>query len=203
MLRRAKCTLYCAQTMETLGKDSELAVTLAQGKPVVVYVPRIEGNQGKYKKLCDTIAAIHAAVNQCEKKDYYVTKLMDRHAKDVPGSTELKTWSLQKLQAKLIELDHNNFEKKAEQLRDRHPLGIQVNLTSGVANGVLVVRTLTECAKVLKDILLNRLQFGIARDSNGTLRLVEQTTKCTYRLMVSDPILTNSFWNFYKPWLRA
>lgn len=29
MLRRSKCTVYCAQTSETLGKDSELAVTLA------------------------------------------------------------------------------------------------------------------------------------------------------------------------------
>jgi len=39
MLSRALCTLYLAQEIDTLGKDSELASTLAQGKPVIAYVP--------------------------------------------------------------------------------------------------------------------------------------------------------------------
>src|SRR5688500_16291467 len=39
MLKRAKCTLYFAQETDTLGKDSELASTLAQGKPVIAFVP--------------------------------------------------------------------------------------------------------------------------------------------------------------------
>ena len=38
MLKRAKCTLFLAQESDTLGKDSELASTLAQGKPVIAYV---------------------------------------------------------------------------------------------------------------------------------------------------------------------
>ena len=42
MLKRAKCTLYLAQETDTLGKDSELASTLAQGKPVVAFVPEIK-----------------------------------------------------------------------------------------------------------------------------------------------------------------
>lgn len=51
MLKRAKCTIYMAQEGDTLGKDSELAATLAQGKPVVAYVPRINGKDlPKYKK---------------------------------------------------------------------------------------------------------------------------------------------------------
>ena len=41
MLKRAKCTVYSVQDTDTLGKDSELAATLAQGKPVIAYVPRI------------------------------------------------------------------------------------------------------------------------------------------------------------------
>lgn len=41
MLKRAKCTLYMAQESDTLGKDSELAATLAQGKPVIAYIPEI------------------------------------------------------------------------------------------------------------------------------------------------------------------
>src|SRR6266853_2013060 len=34
MLRRAKVTIYNAGAEDTMGKDSELAATLAQGKPV-------------------------------------------------------------------------------------------------------------------------------------------------------------------------
>jgi hypothetical protein len=40
MLKRARCTLYLSQESDTFGKDSELAATLAQGKPVVVFIPR-------------------------------------------------------------------------------------------------------------------------------------------------------------------
>lgn len=39
LVRTAKVTIYCAQDGDTFGKDSELAATLCQGKPVIVYVP--------------------------------------------------------------------------------------------------------------------------------------------------------------------
>ena len=39
MLKRAKCTIYMVQESDTIGKDSELASTLAQKKPVIAYVP--------------------------------------------------------------------------------------------------------------------------------------------------------------------
>jgi hypothetical protein len=42
MLRRAKCTIYLAQESDTLGKDSELASTLAQGKSVIAFVPQVD-----------------------------------------------------------------------------------------------------------------------------------------------------------------
>jgi len=42
MLKRAQCTLYFAQESTRYGKDSELASTLAQGKPVIAYVPEGE-----------------------------------------------------------------------------------------------------------------------------------------------------------------
>lgn len=41
MLRRAKVTVYMAQKGDTFGKDSEASVALGQGKPVIVYVPRL------------------------------------------------------------------------------------------------------------------------------------------------------------------
>ena len=42
MLKRASCTIYMAQEIDTMGKDSELAATLAQRKPVIAYVPYID-----------------------------------------------------------------------------------------------------------------------------------------------------------------
>ena len=44
---------------------------------------------------------------------------------------------------------------------ESHPLGIQVNLDTGVANGVLVVRTVTNCAELIYGILTRTLQFQI------------------------------------------
>ena len=88
-------------------------------------------------------------------------------------------------------------------LTHQHPLGIQVDINSGVANGVLVARTLTECADLIRAIMTNALAFRTEYDPDGTRRLVEERTGCTFRLMVRHPILTNSFWNFYRPWIRG
>lgn len=41
MLRRAHVTIYMAQKDDTFGKDSEASVSLGQGKPVIVYVPKL------------------------------------------------------------------------------------------------------------------------------------------------------------------
>ena len=41
MLKRADLCIYMAQKEDTFGKDSEASVTLGQGKPVIVYVPKL------------------------------------------------------------------------------------------------------------------------------------------------------------------
>lgn len=41
MLKRAQFTIYLAQKADSFGKDSEASVALGQGKPVIVYVPRL------------------------------------------------------------------------------------------------------------------------------------------------------------------
>lgn len=203
MLRRAKCTVYCAQTTETLGKDSELAVTLAQGKPVVVYAPKIRDNEAGYRRLSREAGVIHTQLHGGALADYYRMKLIERHAKTLGRElAQVFDWNESALLDRLVLLDDALFERKAALLKDQHPLGIQVDLRTGVANGVLVGRTLTECAELIRAILTNSLTFHITRHPEGTRELVEDRTGCTYRLMVGDPILTNSFWNFYRPWIR-
>lgn len=49
MLKRASCTVYLVQEADTLGKDSELASTLAQGKPVIAFVPSLEVTEARQK----------------------------------------------------------------------------------------------------------------------------------------------------------
>ena len=57
MLKRAKCTLYLVQESDTFGKDSELASTLAQGKPVVAYVPN--GNRKYVDDLLSNLCKLN------------------------------------------------------------------------------------------------------------------------------------------------
>lgn len=51
LVRSTKATIYCAQDGDTFGKDSELAATLAQGKPVIVYVPMAKESDHSILKL--------------------------------------------------------------------------------------------------------------------------------------------------------
>lgn len=92
------------------------------------------------------------------------------------------------------------YEKRAKTLKESHPLGLQVNLATGVTNGVLVVRSVEECARLLRDIFLNTIKFVVVDqkiEEQDYLLLREQITGCIYRVMSGDALLTNSFWNFY------
>ncbi|HLG95978.1 MAG TPA: hypothetical protein VKX49_06680 [Bryobacteraceae bacterium] len=129
MLRRARVTIYTASRDDTLGKDSELAATLAQGKAVIAYVPP--------------------------------------------------------------ELD-----RKAELLRVDHPLGLQIDIKTGVAHGIIVVRSPEHCAKMLRKVLLRELAFTI-RHEKGNFLLEETETHSVVRVVSDDPYLTHAFWTFF------
>jgi hypothetical protein len=93
-----------------------------------------------------------------------------------------------------------HYDKRADTLKHSHPLGIQVNLETGVANGVIVARSTDHCAEVIQRVLTNRLEFHLERDnSDGKqyLKLVEVITGSVFRVVTGDQLLTNAFWNFY------
>ncbi len=56
LVRTAKVTIYCAQNDDTFGKDSELASTLTQGKPAIVFVPM--GDPSKIIRKYDSTGLI-------------------------------------------------------------------------------------------------------------------------------------------------
>jgi hypothetical protein len=61
MIRCANVTIYCAQRQDTMGKDSELAITLGLGKPVIVYVPYGDNAQDRrdYDRRARVFAEVH------------------------------------------------------------------------------------------------------------------------------------------------
>lgn len=132
MLRRAAVTIYVAGTSDTLGKDSELAATLAQGKPVIVYVP--------------------------------------------PGTT---------------------YDRRAETFQADHPLGLQIAVATGVAHGIMVVRSPEQCGKVLRKVMLRERSFTIEHEK-GLFLLRETESKSVVRVVSDNPLLTHAFWTYFN-----
>ena len=138
MIRRAKATIYNAGEKDSLGKDSELAATLAQGKPVIAYVPTDDQDEGKRSKL----------------------------------------------------------NRRADIFKVDHPLGLQINISSGVAHGIVVVRSPDQCATMLRKFLLNDLQLSIVHEM-GNFKLIEHDTGSVLRVVTDDAQLTHSFWTYF------
>jgi hypothetical protein len=198
MLRRACCTIYLAQENDTFGKDSELASTLAQGKTVVAYVP---STREEYAQ--DLVDEIQQRSPNRSRADIVLEQL--RIFDPEAGWTDrlLQQWiadpttmvdeaAIRMLSQKIAK----HYDKRAGALMALHPLGIQVHLETGVANGVLVVRTPEKCAELVRRIMTQTLQFDLVEE-DGLVVLREQISGCIFRVMTQDPMLTNSFWNFY------
>lgn len=204
MLKRAKCTIYHAQETDTLGKDSELATTLAQGKPVIAYVPKLSDR--------DTFLATALTLSDClypglERKTH-LEKLLRLYDPDSAWTNgEIRNclsgavpFDERRVSEIVFEKARAKYESRAKMLSHDHPLGLQMNLATGVANGVLVVRSVSQCAELLRRVILNEMKFSVEESAvDGKVRylLRESISGCVYRAMTSDELLTNSFWNFY------
>ena len=234
MLKRALCTIYMAQESDTMGKDSELAATLAQSTPVIAYVPRYESE-----------ADIDAYSKKIEKYplDFHKKRFLILRAEEVfddpECSRKLRAYDPsfeERIDAFLEKLDEYrglqpfslwfekddrdfkqndlfssicrilavaesyNFERRAQLLKERHPLSMQVDLQSGVANGVLVVRNYKECSELLYKILTNSMEFIISHEGEpgkGYTILKERISMSPFRVVTDYEKLTNSFWNLF------
>lgn len=205
MLKRAKCCIYCVQETDTLGKDSELATTLAQGKPVIAWVPEVV-DVDKY--ACELIADSKRESSKNPLRalmNYYAATFSDK----ILANLDLLTSESEDVIAREIaKLSKERFEERAHILLESHPLAMQVDINTGVAHGVIVVRKAEECADILYKVLHRELEFDLEElepserefacgDYTKTYVLKEKTTGSPYRVVVGDEQLTNSFWNFY------
>lgn len=201
MLRRAICTLYLVQEADSFGKDSELATTLAQGKVVIAYVPQPNSQEAFVRDL------------KVMRKDLYPDRVWldvlreqlqlydpslawkDKAIREwLDGSSEMNA---EEIEAKLFKTASAVFHKRANLLMEQHPLGLQVDLETGVAHGVLVARTPEQCAELLHATITQRLEFEIKELEDKTLLLKEPISGSVARVVTGDELLTNSFWNFY------
>jgi hypothetical protein len=198
MLRRASCTIYLAQESDTLGKDSELASTLAQGKPVIAFVPEVNS-----KFLEDHFIALSEADPTKSQQEHLIDQLKLFEPMAAWSDSTVRQWcenpataDLDQLQERVFAKIKEHYDRRANTLRDRHPLGIQVNLGTGVANGVMVTRSTDNCARLVRGIVTRTLEFRLEkRDRYTALR--EVISDSIFRVMTSDAMLTNTFWNFY------
>jgi hypothetical protein len=236
MLKKARCAIYLAQESDTMGKDSELAATLAQSKPVIVYVPQYKPSKyakkikeypldffkkrflildteeifddtGFIKLLPSDLASLDdQGVYKFEKViDDFLSRL-DQYRHDQPFSL----WSEKETEFKEEYRDFSivckilaiaecyNFDRRADLLKGRHPLCMQVDLQTGVANGVLVVRSPSKCANLLHKILTNNMEFTIKHCDEGFTVLEEKISGSPFRVVTDYERLTNSFWNLFS-----
>lgn len=226
MLKRASCTVYSVQDVDTLGKDSELAATLAQGKPVIAYAPRIDVAAETARLTKERPGTLRRRLNFVVEADEDLLDRLDgptrervmafaRKLEEFEASLPIacKTWlpggvleSFQKANQEELKTYCGTiagslariYDKRASTLLSTHPLGLQVNLDTGVANGVLVARDLGTCARLLRGVLLNSLDLYIADEQNACWVLKERETSSVYRVVTKNRKLTNCFWNFYR-----
>ncbi|QRN82462.1 hypothetical protein JR338_08490 [Chloroflexota bacterium] len=203
MLKRAKCTLYFVQESDTLGKDSELASTLAQGKTVIAYVPRIDDDY-----MIEFLKNLGELYPRKTQEELVMDKIKEYKPQLAWEDEQVQAWvdnsnsvSLELAKRKLKEIIGEKYDARASLLSEKHPLGIQVFLERGVANGVLVVRDLKSCAKIIKAVITKNLEFKLVTHNESVdqqdLYLIETTSNCIYRLATGDQLLTNTFWNYY------
>jgi hypothetical protein len=89
------------------------------------------------------------------------------------------------------------FETRASLFREKHPLALQVILSSGVLNGILVARSVESCAHLLRQLFENELALELDRGDEN-YRLIEKTTGSTLRVIAKHRLLANAFGSFYR-----
>jgi hypothetical protein len=201
MLRRAQCTLYLAQESDTLGKDSELASTLAQGKPVIAYVP--EPSKEDVLASVDRLSELYDR----PKQKIVLERLQALSPSIAWTNGDVRRWldapdsmDLECAIALLVSTAQKHYDRRAETLRKDHPLGVQVHLDTGVANGVLVVRSVDQCVDLIYRIVTGTLEFCINKEAIDGVEyhfLRESISGSIFRVMTGDAMLANCFWNFY------
>jgi len=89
-------------------------------------------------------------------------------------------------------------EQRFRTFSETHPLRIQCDLRTGVANGLMVCRDPDICGKLLYGLFTNTLEFWIDDTDSQNHFLREKLTGNPVRVITRNPFLTNSFWHQWQ-----
>lgn len=252
MLKRSFMTIYMAQKTDTFGKDSEASVALGQGKPVIVFVPRLylpgvvdsselggksradlqilvarEGGEDDREPdetmdaqallarlLTIRLTAVNPDVLVDAVRAHWADFDLYGEAGRVPEAARgtYRSW-LDEVVRKKVRVAPPDairahligifvatsiaFERRARTFREQHPLALQVILSTGVLNGILVARSVESCASLLRTLVRNDISSDLEIDDDN-YRLVERTTRSTMRVISRHRLIANAFSTFYK-----
>jgi hypothetical protein len=250
MLRRAAVTIYMAQKSDTFGKDSEASVALGQGKPVIVYVPRLAFPDGSLdteslfkrskaellgmlspedrsdiddgvdeqslfaKILSSRLSALDAAALSVLVQNHWADFDLIEEEKRIPedlrqtyrnwvgesverGTSSISIDGIREAVVGVFVANAITFENRARMFREIHPLALQVILSSGVLNGILVVRTVDQCGQILSRLIRNELELELEKEAMN-YRLVERLTGSTIRVISKHMLLRHAFSAHYS-----
>ena len=77
-----------------------------------------------------------------------------------------------------------------------HPLSRLIEFETGVAVGAMVTSSQDEAITLLSRVFENKMEYELEQKATG-LRLVEKLTGSTVRLQTRNPLLRETFWNYY------
>jgi len=252
MLRRSSLTIYMAQKGDTFGKDSEASVALGQGKPVIVFVPKLKhgeldsetiGAMAKgdlERKIAEEGVEDDREADPTMDQDALVARLLTLRLQALPNSEfsalarmhwadfdlygedhritdhklreDYRAWldrvvrnganetiadALKTSLAGILVAVAVRFEGRAKLFRDVHPLALQIILSTGVLNGILVARDVGTCAKLVESLIKNQLDFNLLPEPDN-YKLVEKSTGSTARVISRHRLITNAFASFYS-----
>ena len=254
MLKRADFAIYMAQKSDTFGKDSEASVALGQGKPVIVYVPRLHvpsanvdsealgfAERSELQRIVESEAVgDDAEVDSTTDHQALLSQVLQLRLSGATDSVlrtavrehwadfdlygeaarienpeergQYRSWlddviksrldtepspAVRRQVVSILVATTTNFEKRATVFREVHPLALQVILSTGVLNGILVARSVDSCADLLVQLAKNDLNLELRADADN-YRLVEVTTRSTVRVISRHQLITNAFSTFYR-----
>jgi Zn-dependent peptidase ImmA (M78 family) len=89
-------------------------------------------------------------------------------------------------------------QKRHSVYRDIHPLSRLINFENGVAVGSMVATSPEQVIELTSRIFRNDMEFELIKKKPNYFLLSEKLTQSTVRLQTDDPLLRETFWNYYK-----
>lgn len=168
-----------ADTCDTIFRDPRLdAINIRYFDPTL---SAAEGHEDKGLIECLMVKAAKALV--------YLAGSKESYGKDAEAAMAL---SLGKPVIFLCD-----EEQRSRFYRDVHPLARLIDFRSGVAVGAMVTSDLSEVSELLVRTFDNDMQYELCHPKPGYYRLKERLTGSVVRLQTSDPLLRETFWNYY------